>query len=82
MVEKVMVAAISIGLDKEIRGTCRNVLLGFCKTEPGQYLVEHAQRVYDSFCAIGDYEGGTVNIWAEFENMNDAMMYVMRYGND
>jgi hypothetical protein len=80
MVEKVLIASVPVGFDKEITGTCRKVVSDFCKTEPGQYLIEHARRVYDSFSAIGDYDGGTVNIWAEFENMNDAMMYVMRYG--
>jgi hypothetical protein len=80
MVEQVLIAAIPVGLDMEIRSVCRKVVSEFCNTEPGQYLIENANKVYDSFSAIGDYEGGLVNIWAEFEDMNDAMMYIMRYG--
>ena len=81
MVEKVMIAAVNIGLDKEVRGTCRRVLGEFLKTEPGKYLVDNASKVYDTYEIINDYDGATVNIWAEFEHMNEAMMYVMRYGN-
>ena len=79
MSESVILAQVQLGLDTEIRSTCRNVLLDFLKTDKGKYVEQYAIRVYTDWEIVNEYEGGMMSIWGEFKD-SDAVMYILTQG--